>query len=272
MPDRAIPRNLRNRGRTRADSGERYSDFENHSRPRFRRGKRSDYGLDFNPKFLVVYSGVLTVAFAVTLSSGFVAGGKKAQFDEIDAHRINIVEPDETPRMVISDKAEFPGSFVMGKEYPRPDRTSAGMLFLNNEDTENGGLIFEGMKDEKGQIHTYGHLSFDQYEQDQTFTIDASENAGEKDSQLAIWDRPDYSIAGVLSLPPDQWRQAMEARPRPHERIYLGRGDDKSAVLRLKDISGRDRIVIEVRPDGSPVIQFLDENGKVVGEFPQRKN
>jgi hypothetical protein len=42
-------------------------------------------------------------------------------------HRINIVEPDGTPRLIISDRAFFPGLIDHGKEklYPRP---FAGML------------------------------------------------------------------------------------------------------------------------------------------------
>jgi len=225
-----------------------------------------------NKKFLAVYSGVLTLAFAATLLSGFATEKRRMQIDELDVRRINIVEPDGTLRMVLSDKAEFPGAFIKGKEYPRPDRLSAGMLFLNDEGTENGGLIFGGMKDKSGKVTAYGHLSFDQYEQDQVFTIDASEDAGRRESQLAIWDRPDYPIGQVLSLPPQKWQQFVESHPRAHERIYLGRGDDTSVALRLKDSEGRDRIVVQVRPDGSPVIQFLDETGKVVSELPQAKH
>jgi hypothetical protein len=32
-------------------------------------------------------------------------------FDELTVHRINIIEPDGTPRLIISDKAEFAGEF-----------------------------------------------------------------------------------------------------------------------------------------------------------------
>ena len=39
--------------------------------------------------------------------------------------------------MVLSDKAQFPGLIVKGKEYPHPDRKTAGMLFFNAEGTEN---------------------------------------------------------------------------------------------------------------------------------------
>jgi hypothetical protein len=72
--------------------------------------------------FLTLYSAFLTAAFAVTVLMGARGSAPNASFDQITVHRINVVEPDGTMRMVLSDKAEFPGSYYMGKEYPRPDR------------------------------------------------------------------------------------------------------------------------------------------------------
>jgi hypothetical protein len=48
----------------------------------------------------------------------------------------------------------------------------------------------------------------------------------------------------------------------------LGSNDDRSASLVLKDSDGRPRIVIEVAANGSPSLQFLDANGKVVSQLP----
>jgi hypothetical protein len=98
-------------------------------------------------RLLLIYSGVLTVVLCVVLLSG-AASPKKTTFDEIEVKRINLVEPDGTLRLVIADKANFPGMIVKGKEYPH-DRGTAGMLFFNDEGTENGGLIFGGMKDKR---------------------------------------------------------------------------------------------------------------------------
>src|SRR5258708_33794925 len=58
-------------------------------------------------RFLTIYSGVLTVVFAVTILGGF-APSKKTVFEEITVQRVNIIEPDGTLRMVISDKALSP--------------------------------------------------------------------------------------------------------------------------------------------------------------------
>jgi hypothetical protein len=54
----------------------------------------------FSTVFLTIYSGVLTVALAVMLFSGFAPAAGKQQFDEITVHRINVVEPDGKLRLV----------------------------------------------------------------------------------------------------------------------------------------------------------------------------
>jgi len=229
-------------------------------------------------RFLEIYAGVLTAAFAITVFGGF-AESRKTVFDEVDVHRINIVEPDGTLRLVISDKAKFPGSFVNGKEIARPDRHDTGLLFLNEEGTEMGGLTFDGWKDKNGEIQNNGHLSFDQYMQDQVFSLDAGQEAGKHYSVINFTDRGDYSIMDAFeakkridALPAEQrqaeWKKFMETHPGDASRMVLGRAADTSAVLKMRDPQGRDRLVIKVAADGSPSIQFLDEGGRVVSQLP----
>jgi hypothetical protein len=233
-----------------------------------------------SPRFLAIYSGVLTVAFAVAVLAGFAESRQKQTLDEITVHRINIVEPDGTLRMTISNKADFPGIIIKGKETPHPDRSTAGMLFFNDEGTENGGLIFGGNKDKAGKVTSYGHLSFDQYEQDQVFSIDTDQQDAARTSELRMIDEPDYPLtedlaaaARIEKLPKDQqqaaWKQLRAGKGHAQTRILLGRLDDRSVALRLKDVEGRDRIVIRVEPDGSPMLQFLDAQGNVTSQLPQ---
>jgi hypothetical protein len=232
--------------------------------------------------FLRIYSGVLTVAFAVTVFAAFRSQTKKVNFEEITVQRINIVEPDGTLRMVISDTARFPGIIIKGKERPHPNRRTGGVLFFNDEGTENGGLTFGGSKDKDGKTSSYGHLSFDRYEQDQVFSIDASEDGPNRRSRVSLVDYPDYSITELMDeidriKPLPQTEQQVELkkffakRGEPHQRLLLGRDADKSVAMRLKDTEGRDRLVVMVKPDGSPVLQFLDEGGKVVSQLPAAK-
>src|SRR5580700_9248272 len=214
---------------------------------------------------LAIYSGVLTSVFAVTVLCGFAAL-RSQSFDQLTVHRINFVEPDGTPRLILSDRAEFPGMFMRGKEYPRPDRRDvAGLLFMNDEASEMGSLIWAGLKDQDGKIQNHGHLSFDQYEQD-------------KFSAIRIGERGDYPIQQAIDasseineLPKDQqaaeWKKFFATHTGDANRIYLGRSPDKSASLRIKDEQGHDRIIIRVDAGGKPVIQFLEEGGKVSKEI-----
>lgn len=241
-------------------------------------------------RFLVIYSGVLTVVFAITVFCGILhpisfahadAPPKNAKFDEIDVQRINFREPDGTLRLVISDKAKFPGAFFKNKEIPRPDRQANGMLFLNDEGTEMGGLTFGGEKIKDGRIVSDGHLSFDQYDQDQLFSIDAGQEGTAKRTALQITDRGDYSLyesidelLRIKALPQDQQRAAFqkfaETHPGDHQRIILARAPDKSVILSMKDTEGRDRIVMKVGADGVPVMQFLNASGQVIEQLPRR--
>jgi hypothetical protein len=219
-------------------------------------------------RLLKTYAVVSSLLIATLLLVAAADNRKKEKLDELDVQRINFVEPDGTLRMVISNKAAFPGAIIKGKEYPHEDRKTAGILFFNEEGTENGGLIFGGSKDKDGKVQSYGHLSFDRYEQDQVFTIDASEDGPHKKSGLSVVDDPDWPLTDLLNTPKDKWQDFLKTRPLPHQRIYLGRVDDKSAVLKLKDQDGKDRIVIQVAPDGTPTLQFLDADGHVMFQLP----
>jgi hypothetical protein len=224
-------------------------------------------------RVLLVYSGVLTIVLCVVLLSDAKAE-KRTSFDEIDVKRIDVVEPDGTTRLIISDKARFPGLIVKGKEYPH-DRQTAGMLFFDDEGTEDGGLIFGSKKDKDGKIETWGHLSLDQYQGDQVMTIDAGEEQGQRHSAIQMVDEPDVpidQITSALLLPPPERKARLDdvfSRNSPHKRVYLGRSEDHSASLQLKDTHGRDRIVLKVGADGTPSLQFIDEQGKVIGQLPK---
>jgi hypothetical protein len=229
------------------------------------------------PRFLSIYSGLLTAALVLAVLFGFRLD-KPTRFDTIDVNRINIVEPDGTIRMVISDKSQFPGVIIKGKEQPHPDRETAGMLFFNDEGSENGGLIFGGAKDKNGEKSNYGHLSFDEYEQDQVFVVEANQNGDRHQSGLVLADNPNYPITDLMtevnrekSLPEGQRSAALKLFFSMHgqsrQRLYLGRDDNGSVALKMKDAKGRDRIIIEVGADGSPAIRFLDQAGKITHKW-----
>jgi hypothetical protein len=254
-----------------------------------------------HPRFLMVYSGVLTIVFAATVGLGIRNGvsilhpvhaeevGKQATFDEITVQRINVVEPDGTPRLVIADKGKFPGSFFKGREGSRADRVGeAGMLFMNDEGTENGGLIFGGYQGSDGVAHSWGHLSFDEYEQDQTMSLDSAEDGDGRHAGLTFADNGPAKITPEViaafsqakALPVDTAEHRAAAQKVFDEllakypigqkrRAYLGRDPDKGSSLRLADAQGKNRIILRVGNDGTPEMEFLDASGKVTARWPK---
>jgi len=193
--------------------------------------------------FLILYSGVLTAVFAIAAFGGF-RSLQKNDFDEITVHRINVVEPDGTLRMVISNHAQLPGVIVHGEERPL-ERPQAGMLFLNDEASEIGGLIFGGRRNAEGEIVDSGvSLSFDKYEANQVVQLIGVDESDARFAGLAVLD----SISGS----------------EVYRRVWLGRGDDGVATLALMDAAGRKRLLMQVDAEGAANVSVLDADGNVV--------
>ena len=191
---------------------------------------------------LAVYSAVLSSVLAIVLLNSTAKQPGPTQFNAITAQRIDIVEPNGTLRMVISNRAKLPGVIVKGKEQAKFDRPQAGMIFYNDEGSENGGLIFGGRKNEKGQVvDSGGSLSFDKYGENQIIQLAGVDDSTDRFAGLAVSDN--------------------------NRRIWVGRTDGGLASVSLMDGKGRKRLSLEVTVDGVPSISFLDPNGKVLQRF-----
>ena len=192
---------------------------------------------------------MLTLVFAVTVFSGFSSGNKPATFDQMNVHRINVVEPDGTLRMVISDHAKLPGIITRGKEQPFA-RPQAGMIFYNDEGSENGGLIIGGHQNAKGEVvDSGGSLSFDKYGANQIVQLIGVDDKEDRFAGLSVTD----SLTGTDN----------------RRRVWVGRGDDGTATVDLMDAQGMKRIVMEVKADGTPSLSFFDASGKVISQLPR---
>src|SRR3954469_13695020 len=189
-----------------------------------------------------------TLLAAFTLQGSVGAQSRVQQMDEIDVHRINVRERDGTLRMVISNHERLPGVIVQRKESPAADRPYAGMLFYNDEGTENGGLVFGGHRNAAGEVVDAGvALSFDRYGASSQFV------------QLAgIQDSKNHIVGLTLS----------ETEPTGNRRrLFIGHDKEGVASVSLMDRDGRKRIVLQVTPDGTPSILFLDADGKVANQL-----
>jgi len=220
-------------------------------------------------------AGVVVMTSALLLMA---AQSPPTKFDEIDVGRINIREPDGTLRMVVSNRAQFPGSPWKGNEIPRPDRKAfAGMLFMNDEGTENGGFIQKGALGAYGKASAGLSLTFDRFRQDQAIQLLHAEEGGRALSMLAINDEADGTqfdvmqrserMKAIRALEPAARRAAIqemrEKNQLPNNRVMLGTTADGASALSLADAQGRPRLMLLVTASGKPSVQLLNDKGKI---------
>jgi hypothetical protein len=224
---------------------------------------------------------IYTWLTAITLLLGVIAWGQAAAerevtgFVEIDVQRINVREPDGTLRMTISNSATSPGLIFKGTEHSFPNRQAAGILFFNDEGTENGGLLYGGAK--KGQnVSSGGHLSFDQYEQDQVISLDQTEEHGRRRAGLTFFDRPSTAIPldliDKLNTPEGstEFETMSKAGGFGYPRLFIGKTEDRDSAVILRDAKGLVRLRLTVTPAGAAAIEFMDESGKVVRRIAEK--
>ncbi len=115
----------------------------------------------------------------------------------------------------------------------------------------------------------YGPLSFDRYDQDQTFRLDDDQSKPGQMTRLAFIDEPNWPMTDVRKLPRGQWPHFLRTHPRSKPRLTMETAPDGAVFLALKDKQGRTRIVLKVGPHGNSVIQLLGINGKVIAQLPR---
>lgn len=232
--------------------------------------------LEREVRFLKIYAAVMTLCCAVFFLTAF-AQNRNQKFEEIDVERINVVEKDGKLRMVISNEARQHPGIVNGKiikrEYPRPP----GMIFFNHLGDEMGGFIF-GENGGKGHA---GSITFDKVRNDQAIGLRYLESDnGTYQTGLEIWQQPNVpsDIVGAKweaarKITDEAARKAaiqslIDSGEATQQRLFLGKRRDNSTSLVMYDIKGRQRIRMQVAPDGSPRLEFLDEAGKVLHSLP----
>lgn len=212
--------------------------------------------------------------FAVIAAVVFVGAGGDAptEVKEIRVERIDVVEPDGRIAMVIANSERLPGAIVDGEER-LASRQAPEMLFYNRKGDESGGLIYRTAKLPDGSEVGYGHLSFDQANQNQVVKLQYLQNRHGIKNGLTVVDRPtDITIGEILDL---QKRAAEDAAARARlealegagrvgsDRVFVG-SRDRMASLELNDRLGRTRLRLHVTPEGKARIDFLDESGATI--------
>lgn len=225
-------------------------------------------------KMLAASTAVLATLVAGVTVTQAVSQPKTQAFRTLDVQRVNLREQNGTLRLVMAGKSSFPGIIWHGKDYPHPSRNdAAGWIFLNDEGTENGGMIWGARKEADGRVHGNGHLSFDQYENDQVLSLDQSEDSGHRRAGLTIMDRPDQSMdipalmaASAMKEGPEKQKALQDLASKGFggaSRLFFGK-EEGTARVDLKDASSKPRLRARVAPDGDAAIEFLDADGKVL--------
>lgn len=229
-------------------------------------------------RFLKIYAGAATLLCAIVFLSAF-SSNQKQKFGEIDVERINVTDKDGKLRMVISGKDRQHPGVVDGKTVER-ERKTAGILFFNHLGDECGGLIF----DENGGKGHFVSLTYDKVRHSETMRLQHLENdGGQYSAGLEIWDRANLRLSEstanwerIKKMPEGKEKEAaikqfMENGEDGAQRIAVKKLRDKTALVSLADTMGRPRIKMSVAPDGTPKLDFLDENGKVIYSLPEQE-
>ena len=229
--------------------------------------------------FLRLYVVVSSLALVFLTTTALRQAGKPQNLGEITVERINVVDANGTLRLVIANKDRMHPGVMDGTVIDRP-RPVAGLLFFNDEGDEVGGLTITGQVRDGARRASAG-LMFDQLKQDQTIGLTYSEGNGQRTAGLQVWDRSDRPLSELIEqlnaanriADPAEREAAIkkvrDAAPAGPRRVFVGKTADRSANISLADANGKPRLTLTVDATGSPRIEFLDENGKIVDRMPQ---
>jgi hypothetical protein len=222
---------------------------------------------------------VAATLFGLLGLAAFQQATERPRFDEIDVERINVIAPNGTPRLVISNAERAPDVIINGKTYHRSGSNEAGMIFYNNEGSENGGMGFSGQSRD-GHVAANAGFMFDQYGQDQTIGLTYDETDGRRSAGLRVWDRPDQPVTVLADMVepikmmpegPEKTRRLTAVRDNAlklglggAQRVFVGKQPDKTATVVLADAQSRPRLRLVVDSAGAARIEFLDQTGSVV--------
>jgi len=241
--------------------------------------------LERDVRLLKGYAVVTTLLIGVLFVAGFRQGTaavqtQRVKFDEIDVQRINVIEPNGTYRMVLSNRARSQGPLYKMKPflYTGAQSPRTGIIFFSEEGTEVGGLIFAGRQLGDTGYSALGHLSFDQFNQNQVFVIQYVDRNGKRRMGVQINDRHEKNIYdwanerdSVRKLPDSPAKTEALRKletgepgdPRVAERVYVGRDTLKNAIVNLCDRVGKPRLRLVVDSLGSARLEFIDLDGRV---------
>ena len=218
-------------------------------------------------KLLQLHAAVSTPLLIVLSVAAFSERQASNRFDEITVSKITVVDSSGRTRVILA------GGF------PPRRAELAGLLFINEDGHEAGGLVYRGTKDADGQIQAGAILTFDQYKNDQIVALQYDQSGARKRQGLTIQERPDTlsdilkeAYRAIETAPTAELRDSLTKHYRarippedfPARRLFLGRDYARASVVTLSDPAGKPRLRMEVDSLGKASITFLDEAGQPV--------
>ena len=231
-------------------------------------------------RLLRYYAAGMTVFAGIVLLGAVHEASQDPTFGTITVHRINVIDNEGKMAMVITNHDDFPPPVVGGKVLQRSSGNNTnGILFYNQRGDEQGGLVWNGMKNPDGTFVSGNSLSYDSVVTDQLLQLNDGNENGKTYSYLIGWNRPRFDspefqtlIAQLQKVTSMSERQALIAQHpdlRAATRFLFGYDPDNTAQVMLADGQGKPRIKMFVTADGQAQLQFLDANGNVVAQYPQ---
>ena len=143
-----------------------------------------------------------------------------------------------------------------------------------------------GHTNKDGRYLATGHLSFDQYNQNQTLYLQYADENGIQTTGLHVdewqqsppfWQfRASYKNAQKLPAGKEKdsiLKQLMEPKQGQRafaQRVFVGKDEHKTAMVMLADQKGTPRIQLLVDSSGNPKLNFLDERGHITYSVPAK--
>ena len=224
--------------------------------------------------FLLVYSGILTLALILTIV-WVIVKDPDTQFHEITVERINVVESNGDLKLVISNSQRQHSGVINGKALPQRDR-QPGLIFFNAVGDECGGLVYDGNSNEAGLV-----LSVDQFRDDQVMQLRYVEDTESKARTygLQFWEYPKensydereqaFDAIKAISNKNEQREAILKMKAQgllSEDRMFIGKKMNSDVGLFINDSTGRPRIRIYVDNENNPKIEILDEVGNIISK------
>lgn len=205
-----------------------------------------------------------------------------ATFDTITVHKIVVKDRQDKLALVLTNHNDPMPSIFAGKKLQRQGGGGNEIIFYNQLGNEQGGFLWDGLVKPDGTYESGNTMSYDSVTTDQLLQVDDGNDNGKLFSYMIGWNRPNVLTGEgskifdqIVSAKTDSERKAvMVAHPdfmsQFATRYLVGYDKSNTAQVMLADAKGKPRIKMFVTPGGEAKLQFLDANGKVTAEYPNK--